>query len=195
MRICGDPDWRVLVSGSVNYSEGVPIGRNTKMPRTPAVYRRKIRWRSYVDELADGRGPDSRENYRSVQGHEDELEAQFKEEEALGMMQLVSEEAAKREFGSTLVVAALGALQKSDSSWRVLHDGTHGVEVNPFVRLRDHHGAPGVAEQRALVAAKRALVATTKKSKRRSNAWPPRRAQPPWAKKATTKYRCAGCAN
>ena len=121
LRICGDPDWRVLVSGSVNYSEGVPIGRNAKMPRTPAVYRRKIRWRSYVDELADGRGPESRENYRSIQGHEDELEAQFKEEEALGMMQLVSEEAAKREFGSTLVVAALGALQKSDSSWRVLH--------------------------------------------------------------------------
>eukprot|EP00974_Lingulodinium_polyedra_P064953 6280021-Lingulodinium_polyedra.AAC.1 len=75
------------------------------MPRTPAVYRRKEHWRSYADELADGKDPESRGNYRSILGHEDELEAQFVEEEALGMMQRVSEAAAKQEFGESLLVA------------------------------------------------------------------------------------------
>ena len=75
MRICGGPDWRALVTGGMNFTDGVRIGKGLKMPRTPAVYRREEHWRSYADELADGRGPESREHYRSIEGHEDELEA------------------------------------------------------------------------------------------------------------------------
>ena len=37
------------------------------------------------------------------------------------------------EYGGEVCVAALGAIEKGDSSFRVIHDATHGVKVNPQI--------------------------------------------------------------
>ena len=47
----GDPDWRCLEQGSWSFAKGRPVGICIRMPRTPAVYERKVKWRKY-----DGRG-------------------------------------------------------------------------------------------------------------------------------------------
>ena len=48
------------------------------LPRTPAVFERKQKWRK-LDETDFDTNP---ENYKSVSGHEDALEKQLLEEEA-----------------------------------------------------------------------------------------------------------------
>ena len=72
----------------------------------------------------------SKENYISATEHVDVLEAQFKSEERLGMMVELSNATAEELHGPGLMVAALAAIEKSDQSFRVLHDGTHGVRRN-----------------------------------------------------------------
>ena len=46
-----------------------------------------------------------------------------------------------------LVMAALGGIEKSDDSFRVIHDGSHGVKVNQRIRPRDQMRFPGIAEK------------------------------------------------
>eukprot|EP00973_Karenia_brevis_P031180 4301880-Karenia_brevis.AAC.1 len=41
-------------------------------------------------------------------------------------------------------MAAIGALEKSDSTFRIIHDATHGVRVNPRIRPRDQVRYPGI---------------------------------------------------
>ena len=50
-------------------------------------------------------------------------------------------------------MAAEGALLKGPegSSFRVVHDGTHGVQVNLEIRLRDQARMPTAAEAKALM--------------------------------------------
>ena len=50
------------------------------------------------------------------------------------------------EYGGNLCVAALGAIEKSDLSFRIIYDGTHGVQVNPRIVQRDQVKLPGIAE-------------------------------------------------
>ena len=42
---------------------------------------------------------------------------------------------ALQRFGKKLAVASLGAIEKKDGSYRVVHDGTHGVAVNSAIRV------------------------------------------------------------
>ncbi len=46
------------------------------------------------------------------------------------------------EFGSRLTVASLGAIAKGTradgtTEVRIIHDGTHGVDVNRYIRVHD----------------------------------------------------------
>ena len=50
-RMAGDPDWRVLCEGDKCFLKGVVIGYKEPLPRTPAVYSRKVKWHRYDDEL------------------------------------------------------------------------------------------------------------------------------------------------
>eukprot|EP00971_Amphidinium_carterae_P319663 6353207-Amphidinium_carterae.1 len=47
----GDPDWKIYGrDAKINYQDGVPVGDDgTVLPRTPAVFERKRKWRS-LDE-------------------------------------------------------------------------------------------------------------------------------------------------
>ena len=51
----GDADDRIIDLSADSYINGVPVGINHKMPRTPAIFHRKTRWRNYdvTDERLD----------------------------------------------------------------------------------------------------------------------------------------------
>ena len=63
-------------------------------------------------------------------------------------MRLESKKSVREEYGEDVCIAAIGAIEKSDSSFRIIHDGTHGVQVNPRIIQRDQVRNPGVAELR-----------------------------------------------
>lgn len=64
------------------------------------------------------------------------LGLQFRKEEALGAIVEIEEEVARKAYGPKLRIAALAALEKSDSSFQVVHDATHNVGVTPRSRWR-----------------------------------------------------------
>ena len=41
---------------------------------------------------------------------------------------------AEERYGKRLLVAALGAIEKNEFSFRVTHDATHKVKINPKIR-------------------------------------------------------------
>ena len=76
-------------------------------------------------------------NYGDTDLHRSEIHAQFLSEEEQGLMIRCKRQDAEREHGQRLRVASLGSVLKSDDSFRVLHDATHRVWVNPEIRVRD----------------------------------------------------------
>ena len=146
LRLTDDPDWRAFAESPFSFVAGPPVGVGVKMPRVPAVFEKKDRWRKldeteFTHEVA---------NYRSFIGAEDETEAQFAEEESLGMMYQLKHVDAVLRFPD-LRIAAQGGIQKPDGSWRVLHDATHGVRVNNEVVIRDQVRMPTCADIRAVL--------------------------------------------
>jgi len=149
----GDPDFAYLLV----VGEGVPVGIDGNMPRTPLVYEEKTRWSL---EEAEGAEDRDRENYKSAEGFEEEIEKLFREEEALGMMEEVPLEEAKKRYGSDLHIASLGVVEEKEKI-RVIHDGSFGVQVNHRIRTRDQLRMPGAGEIRALLAEHREAGKTT----------------------------------
>jgi len=150
LRLMQDPDFRIYSRSSHSFRTGVPVGYNIRMPRTPAVFERKVHWRKYEEMSFNPLNT----NYKSVAGHEEALREQFIEEAKLGMMVEMSlEEAQKLYPGSLLRLSALGANEKPDATFRVLTDATHGVQINNEVRPRDQMKMPGAADARATMCA------------------------------------------
>ena len=91
-------------------------------------------------------------NYQSAQVSSTELEAKFREEEALGRMYPTRFSTLKQEFGEERIrIAAMAAIAKPDGTVRPLHDGTHSVQVNNRIVYRDQIQCPGPAEVAAVV--------------------------------------------
>jgi hypothetical protein len=134
LKIMGDPDWEIFCGSGDSFSNGVPVGVGITMPRTPEVFRRKERWRKYDDsdfvcEM---------DNYTSAKDAGGALRKQFLEEADLGMMfEIPLSEAREKYPGDSLRIAAQGAIEKSDDTFRILHDGTHGVRINNEIRVLD----------------------------------------------------------
>eukprot|EP00973_Karenia_brevis_P015206 2078159-Karenia_brevis.AAC.1 len=78
----------------------------------------------------------SKENYRSAIENIDSVEEMFRQDVKDGHMRWLSDSEALKEFG-VFATAAIGALEKGDSSFRIIHDATHGVRVNPEILPRD----------------------------------------------------------
>ncbi|CAE8672430.1 unnamed protein product [Polarella glacialis] len=129
-------------------SKGVTLGILGKLPRVPAVFDKKEHWRKYPEE---GGEPGDGDNYVSARDNLDSIKEQFEEERALGAMREVLEVDARREYGSNLLIAPIGAIEKADASFRVIHDGTHKVQVNPRIRARDQHKCPGTGELKTVM--------------------------------------------
>ena len=53
--------------------------------------------------------------------------------------------------GDRLRVAANGAIEKSDHTFRIIHDATHGVNVNPLIQPRDQQKMPTAGDARAIM--------------------------------------------
>ena len=77
LKFIGDPDWRQAAAASWSFARGVPVGVGMKMQRTPAVFERKVTWRSLDDSEFDL----DRGNYKSADQVIAELDKQFKQEE------------------------------------------------------------------------------------------------------------------
>ena len=115
----------------------------------PAVFERKMRWRRYEEEGAEW-GLD-RENYLSAKTHAAEVQSQFQEEEKLGAMVEMDVSEAKARYGNRLAVASLGAIEKKNGTYRVVHDGTHGIGINPRIKVSDQLKSPGAGDVRAVL--------------------------------------------
>ena len=143
LEVFDDPDFKFIKE----LENGVPLGLHGTMPRAPLIYQKKTRWN--VEE-ASGEDELDRDNYKSTLGHEGEIEKLFKEEEALGWMEEMSEEQAKQRFKDTLRIGSLGAVIEPEKV-RVVHDGTHGINANRHVRIRDQVQLPGAGELEELL--------------------------------------------
>ena len=148
LRISGDPDYRAFYSSSVSFAKGVRLGHASRLPRVPAVFEKKTKWRRYAE---DAEGQILRENYISAKQHAEMVQRQFLAEAELGAMEEMSLESAKAKFGKDLAVASLGAIEKKDGSYRVVHDGTHGVGVNARIKVRDQIRFPSAGDVQALL--------------------------------------------
>ena len=148
----GDPE-RDLSS----FAQGVRVGVGVNMPRVPAIYSRKRRWKLREQEDPEAYksyeewGADNK-NYASAaelaQAVEEQLVASVKNGQAFRL----TEKEARDRYGNKLVVAALGAQVKSgsqdtgDLKIRMLFDGTHGVPVNQNIRVRDQDRSPAAPD-------------------------------------------------
>ena len=149
LHLVGDPDARVMTEAHFNFTKGVPVWADgTKLPRTPAVFPRKDHWRRYSDSTFCA----EMQNYQTAASTGKFLEEQFQKDTEARMMYLCTMDEAKSQFGDRLRLAAQGAVEKGsgeDMTWRIVHDGTFGVQVNHCIRPRDQLVAPSAAEGKA----------------------------------------------
>ena len=142
-RQLNDPDWEVLTEGAESYCEGVPVGVGTEIGHVPQVFSFKDKHRTLdVTALEYDRG-----NYKSAEASADLLQQKFEAEERLGRMvpTTISSLRAERP-DADIRVASMGAIVKADGTARPIHDGTHGVNVNNQILIKNQLSVPGPAE-------------------------------------------------
>ena len=147
LRISQDPDYKAYFSSSQSFAKGVRVGVGAKLPRVPAVFERKEKWRRYAEESLDAQ---TRENYISATQQANVVQEQFLAEAELGAMVEMRLDEAQERFDN-LVIASLGAIEKKDGTYRVIHDGTHGINVNSSIRVRDQLRNPTAGDLRTLL--------------------------------------------
>jgi hypothetical protein len=78
------------------------------------------------------------------------VQEQFLAEAKLGAMVEMRRVDAEKRFDN-LVIASLGAIEKKDGTYRAIHDGTHGINVNCSIRVRDQLRNPTAGDLRTLL--------------------------------------------
>ncbi len=154
LQLGGDPDYK----GMEHFAKGVRIGVGTKMPRTPAVYSRKRRWRLPgqgdldfdVEGERESLGDGWRDNYQSAVIHQKDILAQLEDAAERNMALRLTPDEADYYFPN-LTINSLGGVAKITetgevASVRVVLDGTHGVVVNRAIRQRDQDHCPVAAD-------------------------------------------------
>ena len=138
--------------GLGEYAQGVKVGPGTRMPRLPALYKPKRKWRlpSQVDpldylEYAPDKSGVWRRNYATLREFETQVLDVMHDQASRGQIIVMTESEARSKYPD-LVIASLGAQRKEKPgekvTARVLFDGTHGLCVNTKTRLRDQERAP-----------------------------------------------------
>ena len=105
LHVFEDPDARSLVDIEDSFATGVPLGVDAPLPRTPQVYPEKVKHR----KLDDSEFNPIASNYASAQVSSSELEAKFREEEAVGRMFPTRLSAVRDEFGEDRIRVAQGS--------------------------------------------------------------------------------------
>ncbi len=150
LRVSGDPD----AAGMDALSVGVPIGVGVRLPRTPALYARKRRWRLPQQYATDAwEQPTTldcwRDNYKSTFPHVDEIARQLDELAANDQTWILTENQVKQKWPGACI-ASLGALEKVEADGtvkvRLLFDGTTEVGINERIRVRDQDRGPGAPD-------------------------------------------------
>ena len=148
LEIFGDPDWMILTTDKESFATGVPVGFEKPLPRVPAVFPERSK-HSKLDESELMAMP---KNYRSAEENPRGLEEKFREDEALGLMFPTTMGVLQSMYPSKeIMVAALGAIKKPDGSVRPLHDGTHYVQANNRIGIKDQLQYPGPQDIAGLV--------------------------------------------
>ena len=142
------------------------------MPRHPALYRPKRRWRlesqrdptNWQQEEEKQSESPWRQNYASLVGIADKVEAVLEGQAGRGQVLKFAEADARVRF-LDLVVASLGAQRKDKPngviSERVLFDGTRGLAVNTRTRIRDQKRSPIAADLKRAMKEKTELGKST----------------------------------
>ena len=146
--------------GLGDFSRGVRVGPGVRLPRLPALYAKKRRWRlpeqqpGQLEDLPTGEESPWQRNYSSAAPLEKQVVEVLEDHCARGQVRKYSEREAREKFPG-LVVAALGAARKDkpdgEYTARVLFDGTNGIHVNKRIRLRDQERAPIAADIKRLM--------------------------------------------
>ena len=135
-----------------SFAQGVKVGPGSRMPRLPALYKAKRRWRlpeqrdpmNYLQEEQQSENP-WRQNYATVAGLADKVLAVLEDHVSRGQVRKYTEAEAVAMYPG-LVIASLGANRKDKPNGvvtaRVLHDGTNGLAVNTRTRIRDQERSP-----------------------------------------------------
>lgn len=144
---CEDPDRDFLLQGE----EGYPVGILKPLPRTPHIYEEQTAWKLEEDPFMQGEV--WRNNYESVQEHEDFVREHFEQECAEGLMQKMLLEEAKHKFGDHVAISSLAVLVEDAESGkkRIIHDATHGTKLNHRIKCRDKTRSPGAREKQYLL--------------------------------------------
>ena len=153
LRTAGDPE-----VGLGEYAQGVRVGPGTWMPRLPALFQRKTKWRlasqfdqlNYLEHSSD-HGEVWRRNYSTLQAFEEQILEVTHDQASRGQIITLTETEKKNRFPN-LVIASLGEQRKEKPGGkitaRVSFDGTRGLCVNSRTRLRDQERAPIAADLR-----------------------------------------------
>lgn len=148
LRLLEDPDWEILTATPDGFELGVPVGYKEPLPRTPSVFPPKTKHRS----LDESPFQEVATNYKSAADFAEKLEEKFREDEKKGMMFCSTMGVLKEMYpDQTILVAAMGAIEKPDGSVRPLHDGTHFVQVNNHIKFQDQLQYPGPHDAAALL--------------------------------------------
>ncbi|CAE7764855.1 DNAJC17, partial [Symbiodinium necroappetens] len=146
--VLGDVDFQYLREVA---EVGVPIGVGVELPRVPDVFEPKVKWNlseaegEFVDTKAD--------NYSSAVESMAKVREQVEEDVRKGFIKRMSRSEAELEYQGRLAVAALGAVPKALDSdeVRVVHDGSHSVDVNHRIRVLDRIRNPLVDDAEAII--------------------------------------------
>ena len=145
LRVAEDPE-----TGLGEYAQGVKVRPGTRMPRLPALFKPKKKWRlasqadplDYLEHAPDKEGV-WRRNYSTLQAFEEQVLEVMYDQASRGQIIVLTEKDA-RDRCPHLVIASLGAQRKEKPG--VLFDGKHGLCVNSRNRLRDQERAPIAAD-------------------------------------------------
>ena len=141
LKACADPDAPALDS----YAVGVRLGHSMRMPRTPAVFEQKTRWRLDY-ETEEEQTLEWAKKYRTAREKQELLEEKIEKVVQPGRLRRMSMKGAKSKYGDRLRVGALGLVEEGADKFRLIHDGTRKVGVNLRIRARDHIPSPLVSD-------------------------------------------------
>ena len=114
------------------------------MPRAPAVYEEKQKWALPDMDWENWEAQEASwaDNYKSAKAIGPILKEQFEAEVQRGYMLKTNVGTARRRWGDKLTIAALGAIEKSDDSFRIIFDASNKVCLNHRIRVRDQVRMP-----------------------------------------------------
>ena len=158
----GDPE-----VGLGEFSRGVRVGPGARLPRLPAIYSAKKKWRlpgqedpaDYLESVEEP-GAEWRKNYSTLGPLLEEVEQVMDDQHARGQVLKLTEDKARAQFPG-LVIASLGAQRKEKPGGvitaRVLFDGSNGIYVNRRTRIRDQERSPIASDIKRLMREKSQL--------------------------------------